>query len=278
VCVQDADVKEARKAFFQTLYRDSTLDRWNAAIVGCRVKVYWPIQKSWFPGYITKYRASKGRHKCVSSVSVHVDVDMFAYVSVEANGLCPSGLRAGVLSPVVCWCRIVYDDQGMEWLSIMDQRDRVVVDNGILSVTDAMKTHLGIPLDGVMSAITDTSTLKYRPVTPEKKKKIEIAKPWVPPWEKEEEVQRQKVRVLRRCHCRLGCRCRYRLPARRSHTYPSSSVRRVTNVSAACMCVCVCVCRRWRSGCGGRRRRSVRWSWRPLSTRPSAGAGSRCHS
>lgn len=60
---QDPSVDKHRKEFYASLNRDTTLDMWNNAIVGARVKVYWPIQHAWFAGRIVKYRATKGRHK-----------------------------------------------------------------------------------------------------------------------------------------------------------------------------------------------------------------------
>ena len=54
-----------RKAYMESLFRDTTLDQWNTAIVGCRVKVYWPGSKSWYSGRLIKYRPTKGRHKYV---------------------------------------------------------------------------------------------------------------------------------------------------------------------------------------------------------------------
>jgi hypothetical protein len=33
------------------------------AIVGLRVRVFWPVQQQWFTGYITKWNKRKNKHR-----------------------------------------------------------------------------------------------------------------------------------------------------------------------------------------------------------------------
>lgn len=51
--------------------------------------------------------------------------------------------------------RIVYDDEDAEWLNITKESNRVLVDDQILQITDSMKIHLGMPLDGYTNAVSD---------------------------------------------------------------------------------------------------------------------------
>ena len=57
-------------------------------------------------------------------------------------------------------CRVLYDDQETEWINITLESQRVVVDKGILEVTDAMKAHLGIPIEGTVDAVSEASRLR----------------------------------------------------------------------------------------------------------------------
>jgi hypothetical protein len=56
----------------------------------------------------------------------------------------------------------VYDDEDTEWVNLTRESERVVVDDGILGITDAMKSHLGIPLDGVRDAVSDVTVCERR--------------------------------------------------------------------------------------------------------------------
>ncbi len=175
--------------------------------------------------------------------------------------------------------RILYEDQDTEWVNLSRESERVVVDDGILNITDSFKTHLGIPLDGVRDAVSDFTvrvvrcvvlccavlccvvlccaalrcavlcctgqvhippffaalplppyvlplhplccrcrvcagdlhavpqTRKYREVESPSKPRFRVAKPWIPPWEKEEErlereAQEKKEKLeVRSCSC-----------------------------------------------------------------------------
>jgi hypothetical protein len=160
---------------------------WNAAIVGARVKVYWEREHSWHPGRIIKYNATKGRHKCgipflFSGIFV-VPLGV-SYVIVVCHAF-PNG--GGVVP------RIRYEDEDTEWLDIGRHSNRVLVDDRILRITDTMKRHLGIPLDGYRSATTDVVVARYRPVTPPERRVAKVQKPWIPPWEREEATRVRQV-------------------------------------------------------------------------------------
>ena len=66
------------------------------------------------------------------------------------------------MSPTPPLNRIVYDDEDTEWVNLTRESERVVVDDGILGITDAMKSHLGIPLDGVRDAVSDVTVCERR--------------------------------------------------------------------------------------------------------------------
>ncbi len=42
----------------------------------------------------------------------------------------------------------------------------------VLTITDAIKTSLGLPLDGVTSAVSDVNARRYREVSPPRKPKV----------------------------------------------------------------------------------------------------------
>lgn len=57
--------------------------------------------------------------------------------------------------------RVQYDDQDTEWINVIRDSNRVLVDDQILSITDKMKIHLGIPLDGFKNAVGEASVVRY---------------------------------------------------------------------------------------------------------------------